>query len=72
MSRIVILGGMLASLAAAGATTLAFKSIEPPEVARQRADPAEPIEPFLCWSKMPISPDNNNPLQSRRCGTTGR
>jgi len=46
MSRIILLGGMLAILAAAGATTLAFKTIKP-EVAQQRAAPAEPIDPAI-------------------------
>jgi len=45
MSRIIIFGGMLALLAAVGATTLAFKSIKP-EVAQPRAR-AGPIEPAI-------------------------
>jgi hypothetical protein len=47
MSRIILLGGMLAVVAAAGATTLAFK-ITKPEVAQHRAAlvaPAAPIDP---------------------------
>jgi len=46
MSRIILFGGMLALLAAAGATSLAFTSIKP-EAAPQRAAPAEPIEPAI-------------------------
>jgi len=39
MSRIILLSGMLAVLAAAGATTLAFKTIKPATV-QQGAFPA--------------------------------
>jgi hypothetical protein len=46
MARIILLGGMLAVLAAAGATTLAFKSIKP-EAAQLRPARASPIEPAI-------------------------
>jgi len=49
MSRIILFGGMLALLAAAGATTLAFKTIKP-EVVQHRAAlvaPAAPIDPAI-------------------------
>jgi hypothetical protein len=45
MSRIILLIGMLAVLVAAGATTLAFKTIKP-EAAQQRAGRAAPAEPI--------------------------
>jgi len=48
MSRIILLGGMLAVFVAAGAITLAFKT--KPEVAQHRAAlaaPAEPIDPAI-------------------------
>ena len=44
MPRIFLLGGMLAMLLAAGATTLALKATKP-EVAPQSAATAEPIDP---------------------------
>jgi hypothetical protein len=45
MSRIILFGGVLALLAAVGATTLAFRSIKS-EVAQQHAR-AGPIEPAI-------------------------
>ena len=45
MSRIILLGGMVAFLAAAGATTLAFK-VTNPELAQRSAIPSEPIDPL--------------------------
>jgi hypothetical protein len=46
MSRIILLSGMLAVLAAAGATTLAFKTIKP-EAVQQGAAPDEPVNPAI-------------------------
>ena len=46
MHRIILLGGMLAILAAAGATTLSFMTIKP-EAVVQRATPAEPVDPAI-------------------------
>jgi hypothetical protein len=46
MSRIILLGGALAVLVAAGATALTLKITEP-EIAQQRAAPAAPIDPAI-------------------------
>jgi len=46
MSRTSLLGGMLALLVAAGATTLALK-LPKPVVAGQRVDAAVPIDPAI-------------------------
>ena len=45
MCRIIVfsLGGMLAMLVAAGASTIAYK-IAKPDLAQQRAAPAEPLD----------------------------
>ena len=48
MSRIVLLGGMLAVLAAAGATTLAFKSTQGRAA---RADPIDPLAKHLQYMR---------------------
>jgi hypothetical protein len=49
MSRIIWLGGMLAILAAAGATTLAFITIKS-EAVEQRAASGDPVDPaILTW-----------------------
>jgi uncharacterized membrane protein len=46
LCRIVLLGELLAILAAVGATTLVFKTIER-QAAQQRASAAEPIDPAM-------------------------
>jgi hypothetical protein len=54
MSRIILLIGMLAVLVAAGATTLAFKTIKP-EAAQQGADRparAEPIDQAILRNRL--------------------
>jgi hypothetical protein len=56
MSRVFLLGGMLAILAAAGATTLAFK-INRPAVAQQRAPTAEPIDPAILSKHLQSLPE---------------
>ena len=40
---VILLGGMLAMLVAAGASTIAYK-ITKPDVAQQRAAPAKPLD----------------------------
>jgi hypothetical protein len=45
MARIILFGGMLAMLVAFGATTLAFKTIKPPQSAPHRV--AKPIDPAM-------------------------
>jgi len=47
MSRIILLGGALAVLVAAGATTLALKITKPQVAQQQRAAPAVPIDPAI-------------------------
>ena len=46
MYRIILFGGMLAILAAAGATTLSFMTIKP-EAIQELAAPAEPVDPAI-------------------------
>jgi len=46
MSRISLLGGLVAALVAAGATTLALK-LTKPVVAQQHVDAAVPIDPAI-------------------------
>jgi hypothetical protein len=46
MRRIFLLGGMLAALVAAGATTVALK-LTKPVIARQHTDAAVPIDPAI-------------------------
>jgi hypothetical protein len=61
MSRIIIIlsGGMLAMLVAAGASTIAYK-ITKPEVAQQRVMPAGPVDATLTkhlrevWEEMAL------------------
>jgi len=56
---IILLGGMLAMLVAAGATTIAYK-ITKPEKAQQRVVPAELVDPTLnkhlrdSWEEMAL------------------
>jgi flagellar basal body-associated protein FliL len=56
---IILLGGMLAMLVAAGATTIAYK-ITKPEIAQQRVVPAGPVDPTLTkhlrdsWEEMAL------------------
>ena len=56
MSRIFLLGGMLAALMAAGATTLALK-LTKPVVAQQRTAPAERIDPAILNKHLQNLPD---------------
>ena len=61
MCRIIVflLGGMLAMLVAAGASTIAYK-ITKPDLAQQRAAPAEPLDLTLTkhlrdeWGEMAL------------------
>jgi len=46
MYRIILFSGTLAILAAAGATTLSFRTIKP-EAVEQLAAPAEPVDPAI-------------------------
>ena len=46
MCRIFLLGGMLATLLAAGATTVALK-LTKPVIAQQHTDAAAPIDPAM-------------------------
>jgi hypothetical protein len=46
MSRIVLLSGMLAVLAAAGATTVALRTIKP-ETVQPGSVPGEPVNPAI-------------------------
>jgi hypothetical protein len=64
MLSIILLGGALAILMAAGATTLAFESVE---LAQHRAAPAKPIQPASLsktWEKSP--PPLSKPWQDLR------
>jgi hypothetical protein len=46
MYRIILFSGTLAILAAAGATTLSFRTIKP-EAVEQLAAPVEPVDPAI-------------------------
>ena len=56
---IILLGGMLAMLVAAGATAIAYK-ITKPEIGQQRVVPAELVDPTLTkhlrdsWEEMAL------------------
>jgi hypothetical protein len=56
MSRIVLLGGMLAILAAAGATTLTFMTIKPEGAPQQLVDLPEPVDPAILSTHLQKSP----------------
>ena len=56
MSRIILLSGMLAALAVAGATTLAFKTIKP-NTEQQGAAPAQPLNPAILHMQLQRSRD---------------
>jgi hypothetical protein len=56
MSRIVLLGGMLAILAAAGATTLTFMTIKPEGAPQQLVDLPEPVDPAILSTHLQSDP----------------